>query len=128
MGCNSCGGGSKPMFGGIKRAGKNLVQAAKSQPKKLEWFRDGATKLLKCFNHDVIYTDSDIQSNRDACRLCEHSTKEGGKLTTLSQCMAPDPEKGGAACGCFILCKTQSGECPLKLWKSVPITLNGEAV
>lgn len=127
MGCSSCNGeGTKPMFGGIKKAASNLGKAAAAQPKKIEWFKQGARGLIKCFNHSVIYSDEDIKANRDVCRECPHSTKEGGKLTTLSQCMAPDPKRNGAPCGCFVVCKTQSDTCPLNLFKSVPITLNKE--
>jgi hypothetical protein len=132
MGCSSCNqNGPKAMFGGIRKATKaigNIATAAKQQPNKFKWFRDGVTGLAKCVGHQSKYSDQDIKINRDACRNCEHSTKQDGKLTSMSQCMAPDPERGGAPCGCFVMCKTQSGDCPLKVWKTTPITLNGNNV
>jgi len=95
----------------------NLIEAGATQERPLSWFLDGASKLAKCILKEPSYPDHQIRSNREACKNCIHSTKNtAGKVTTLSQCMAPDPAKDGAKCGCFILCKTQVGECPLKLW------------
>lgn len=141
MGC--CGGGKpKPSFSKIvtdlQEAKKltnipatpkqgigplaNLVKAMGSQSNKLLWFKDGVTGLAKCFANSTKYTDEQIKENRDKCRGCEYSTKENGKLTTMSQCMAPDPMRNGAACGCFILCKTQTGTCPKEKWTHLTIS------
>ena len=102
----------------------NLLSAAKSQNNKIKWFKDGVSGIIKCLKEDVLYTDLDIQKERDVCRDCEYSTKDkNGRLTQTSQCMGIDPNTG-ASCGCFILCKTQAGTCPLEKWKTTPITIN----
>lgn len=106
--------------------GANLVKAAASQPDIVKWFKDGVNGLIKCAGNISIYTDEQIQKNRDACRECPHSTKTDGKLTMQSQCMAPDPNKNGAACGCIILCKTQTDKCPLGKWAT--LTINGDSL
>ncbi len=101
---------------------KRMYEAAKQQPNLIGWFKDGVTGLIKCALGKQDYTDVEIQQNRDVCRGCEHSTKnEKGDLTNKSQCMAPDPEKGGAPCGCIIMCKTQVGKCPLNKWTHLTI-------
>lgn len=123
MGCNSCQK-KKSVVSSAVRAGRNLINAGKKQPDKLHWFKDGVSGLLKCFQHKTIYTDSQIQQNRDVCRKCEFATKDdNGELTLSSQCMAPDPNNNNAPCGCFILCKSQSGQCDLKKW--VHLTVKG---
>jgi len=102
---------------------RNLIKAASSQPNAIKWFRDGVSGIIKCLEGNVLYTDSEISENRQVCQDCEFSTKnDKGKLTLSSQCMAPDPERGGAPCGCFIVCKTQSGSCPIHKW--VHLTIN----
>lgn len=100
---------------------ENMLKAAKEQSNILAWFKDGVTGLAKCFVKEVKYNDTEIQQNRDVCRRCEYSTKKDGGLSVKSQCMGPDPQKRGAACGCFILCKTQVGECPLNKWTHLTI-------
>jgi len=102
----------------------NTFEAAASQSNLLLWFKDGITGLAKCFTNEIKYNDDQISAHRDICRKCEFSTKKNGNLTTGSQCMAPDPARNGAACGCFILCKTQVGECQLKKWTE--LTINGK--
>ena len=104
---------------------KNLTSAFMSQPNKFQWLKDGVTGLLKCVGEVSKYSDEQIAANRDVCRVCPHSTKKDGKLITTSQCMAPDPTKGGVKCGCIILCKSQVGECPLKLWTDITISASG---
>lgn len=90
---------------------KNTVSAAIKQPDAFKWFRDGITGIIKCFT-ETIYSDDDIKKNRDVCTNCEFSSKNSNnKLSTQSQCMRPDPLKNNAPCGCFIVCKTQSGKC-----------------
>lgn len=106
---------------------QNLITAAKSQKQPFKWFRDGLNGIIKCLNSETIYSDEDIQKNRDACRECEFSTKnEKGDLNMKSQCMGPDPKLNNAPCGCFLLCKTQSGHCPLNKWSTTPITISGK--
>lgn len=118
MGC----GCNKNVSGPVQAIG-NLVQAANSQPDTIKWFKEGIKGIVKAIGVKSEYSDPDIQLHRDICRKCDHSTKsKDGQLTGFSQCMYPDPEKGGAPCGCFILAKTQAGKCPAKLW---PITING---
>lgn len=112
------------MFNGAapqKSVLNNLIKAAKEQPNKIEWFIEGLTGLVKCATNDKSYSDEDIKKNRDVCRTCEHSTKKDGKLTSSSQCMAPNPEKGGAPCGCNVSCKSQTGKCPLEKWTHLTI-------
>lgn len=99
---------------------QNLRKAAESQPDKLKWFKDGATGILKCLAGVHIYDDEDIQKNREVCRNCPHSTKTSGKLVATSQCMAID--ESGKACGCFILCKSTQGTCPLNKWTTLTIS------
>jgi hypothetical protein len=130
MACSSCGNkGTKPIFpsqvvhqhniGGVV---KNLKEAASQNPNPFNWFRDGLTGIVKCLTGQTLYTDEEIVKNRDVCRLCEHSTKnEKGELTSKSQCMAPDPAKENAPCGCFIICKTQTDKCPLSKWTHLTI-------
>lgn len=118
MGCGSCGK--------AKTAIANIVKAGSQQPDKLMWFVDGLTGLIRSAGGSLHYDVSGVKSNRDSCRDCEHATKNGvGELHTLSQCMAPDPTKNGAACGCFILAKTEVGECPLGRWTATKITISG---
>lgn len=123
MSCG-CGGGGK-FINGLKNAVKpvtNLVEAAKTQPDKIKWFKDGVSGIIKCIGEKQSYTDQEIIQNRDVCRQCEFSTKTDGKLTMNSQCMAKD--ENGQICGCFLLCKTSSGpNCPLKKWTH--LTING---
>ncbi len=130
----SCCGGNKPqpMFRSeltnkptqVQNKGVvgNLIKAGVSQSKPFHWFKDGLNGIIKCMGLKSIYKEDQIQANRDACRECEHSTKnEDGKLYVYSQCMAPDPEKDGAPCGCFITCKTQVSKCPLNKWVTLTI-------
>ena len=130
MGC--CGGNApKPMFNKTTQTNNkgvvaNIIGAGVSQSKPFHWFKDGIKGLIKCMGMKSIYTDEEIQINRDICRDCEHSTKNNeGKLYVYSQCMAPDPKKNGEKCGCFITCKTQVDKCPLE--KFVPITINNKS-
>lgn len=103
---------------------RSMYEAAISQPNKITWIRDGITGLIKCALGKQDYSDTDIQKNRDVCRDCEFATKnDKGELTNKSQCMAPDPTKNNAPCGCIIMCKTQVGECPKKKWTH--LTING---
>jgi hypothetical protein len=102
----------------------NLIEAGKTQENKLQWVTKGVNGILKSLTGETIYSDDDIQKNRDYCRNCQYSTKKDGKLTNFSQCMAPDPQKDGAKCGCFIEHKTRTDICPLKIWKTVPLTIN----
>lgn len=99
----------------------NMAKAAISQENKVSWFLDGITGLKKCVTNDVDYSKEQIEANRQACKDCPHSTKKDGKITTFSQCMAPDPAKNNQPCGCFVLCKTQVGKCPLDRWTSLTI-------
>ena len=123
MACNSCGQAQFiPSRTPQKSVVKNLFDAASQQPDKIKWFKDGVTGIFKCLVGDVKYSDANIISNRDICRQCPHSTKTDGKLTKKSQCAAIDP-KTNAPCMCIILCKTQSGDCPLKKW--TPLTIHG---
>lgn len=124
MGCSSCKN-KREMPGSIlnvptprsdikpRNVVSNLVEAASSQSDKFKWFRDGITGIVKCWAGQTKYSDEEIVKNRNFCRECEYATKEDGKITTKSQCMAPDPTKNGEKCGCFIVCKTQSGKCPI---------------
>lgn len=101
---------------------KNLIKAGTSQESSLRWFKDGVTGLIKCIGTTSKYDDETIKKNREICRGCEHSTKNAaGLLYSQSQCMAPDPAKDGAQCGCFILCKTQVDTCPLSKWTHLTI-------
>lgn len=110
MGCSSCT--------------KNLKKAFSAQPERLSWFLDGITGLYKCLTQDVEYSKEQISANRDVCRNCEYSTKnKNGNIFVHSQCMAIDP-KTNAPCGCFILCKTQVGECPLGKWVTLTVEKN----
>lgn len=102
----------------------NLAMAAIKQPDIVEWFKDGITGIVKCMGGSS-YSDEQLVQNRNACRECPHSTKTDGKLTMQSQCMAPDPAKSGAPCGCIIMCKTQVGTCPLGKWTQITINNNG---
>lgn len=99
----------------------NLIKAGAGQENKVSWFLDGVTGLKKCVTNDVDYSKEQIESNRQSCKDCEYSTKKDGKITTFSQCMAPDPVKNNQPCGCFILCKTQAGKCPLGKWTDLTI-------
>lgn len=136
MGCSSCGNkarnfaapkiptNNKPDAKKIAPV-KNIIEAASKQANIFKWFRDGISGIAKCFTGSSLYTDEDIVKNRDVCRTCEHSTKdESGKLTIQSQCMGPDPEQNGAPCGCPIICKTQTGKCPLNKWTHITISAN----
>lgn len=100
----------------------NMTKVVQEQPDKIKWFKDGITGLFKCITGDTKYTDAEIIINREACRTCEYSTKVDGKLTKKSQCMAPNPENNNAPCGCFILCKTQTGPCPLNKFVNLTIS------
>lgn len=129
MGCSSCGNKSpqKPskliMDDSVHNKGvvSNMTRAVSSQSNKFRWFKDGVTGLFKCVVDTVEYTKEQIISNRSVCEGCEYSTKKNGKNFHTSQCMAPDPEKNGEVCGCFILCKTQVGKCPLNKWTTLTI-------
>lgn len=135
MGCTSCGGNKheRPTFSDLKRKGgpkatiiskglvSNLVEAGKKQPDRFKWFRDGVSGIVKCLTGHSLYSDDDIIKNRDICRECEHSTKTDGKINIKSQCMAPDSEKDNAPCGCPIVCKTQTGKCPLNKWTHITV-------
>lgn len=102
----------------------NLGRAALAQKFPIKWFKDGLSGLIKCLEGDTLYDDDGIKYNRDQCRNCPHATKdESGNLTVKSQCMAPDPEQNNAPCGCLLLCKTQTGKCPLN--KFTEITIKG---
>lgn len=117
-----------PILDNSKNPLKNLLKAASTQSDKIKWFRDGANGIIKCLTEDVAYTDEDIQKNRDICRNCQHSTKgKGDKLNMTSQCMAINPDTG-EVCGCFILCKTQNGECPLRKWNTIKITIENNNI
>jgi hypothetical protein len=129
MACSSCNGGKSnsnpPSYSqGLplskNSVASNFIKAVKTQPNKLKWFKDGVKGILKCIGHIQIYDDLGVQNNRDVCRLCDQSSKPNGKLTAASQCMAIDPETN-APCACFILCKTQSGKCPIGKWTSLTI-------
>ena len=116
MGCNTCGGNKNK-----NNPVSNLIQAAKQQPDKIKWFKDGINGLMKCMDQQTSYTDEEIKANRKTCAECPYSTKNSeGKLTATSQCMAIDPETK-APCACFIICKTQSGKCPIGKWTSLTI-------
>lgn len=135
MGCGSCGGNQPaPMFSNVPKANqhqdtikgvlKNLGRAATSQNSKLQWFKDGLSGLIKCLNVKQEYSDEQIKANRSICLGCEYSTKrDNGELFPQSQCMAPDPVKDGAACGCFITCKSMVDKCPLDKWTPTPLTV-----
>lgn len=138
MGCSSCGGNNypKPTFPGLaqeapkaiikpKSMAGNFVEAASQQPNKFKWFRDGITGIVKCLTGNSIYSDEDIVKNRDVCRGCEHSTKQDGKMNIKSQCMAVDPATN-APCACPIVCKTQSGKCPLNKWVHITLTVKNK--
>lgn len=104
---------------------KNLKTAAVAQTSTLKWFFDGVSKLVKCYTGEKNYSDDIIRLNREVCKGCEFSTKnKDNLLTNLSQCMAPDPKKNNAPCGCFIICKSQVGECPAGKWTH--LTLNNK--
>ncbi len=106
---------------------KNMASAAMKQPDFVKWFVDGATGLLRSLGGQLDYTPEDVLKNRAACKTCEFSTKdERGNSTAHSQCMAPDPNNNNAPCGCFILAKTETGECPLGKWKTTKLTINGQ--
>ena len=122
MGCN-CGGNKIQQ---AVAAVSNLGKAAVAQTNVLQWFRDGVSNLVKCLNESQNYTDEDIRLNRQVCKTCEYATLVDGELATTSQCMAPDPEKNGAPCGCFLVCKTQVGRCPLNKWTTTfqKVTIN----
>lgn len=112
-----------PLLDNSKNPLKNLINAAKTQNNKIKWFKDGVSGIVKCLTEDIAYTDEDIQKNRDICRECPHSTKgKNNTLTMTSQCMGINPDTG-EVCGCFILCKTQNGECPLSKWSTIKITI-----
>ena len=122
MGCNCNKGQPTPMFqGGATHVAHNLLEAFKQQPNKIEWLKEGATGLVKSITGNKDYSDEDIKKNRDVCRECPHSTMKDGKLTTSSQCMAPDPTKNNAPCGCPILSKSETGKCPLNKWTHLTI-------
>lgn len=131
MGCPSCGNKSSGLDGPTinnminpPKIGplRNLIEAGGQQTDKFSWFRDGITGIVKCFTGQSKYSDEDIVKNRDVCRKCPHAAiADDGKLTNASQCMAPDPGKNGAPCGCFIVCKTQNGECPINSWTHLTI-------
>lgn len=123
MGCQSCASKIKSSFKNATNSIKTLAKAASTQDNKVKWFKDGVTGILKCIGNISLYTDEEIGKNRQICRTCEFSTKVDGKLVANSQCEAKDP-KTGEICGCFILCKTQSGPpCPLNKWTH--LTING---
>ena len=117
MACSSCGNKVKRVI----QSTTNLVKAAIAQPDAIKWFKDGVTGLIKCIGHDTPYTDEQVINNREVCRGCPHASKTDGKMTVNSQCMAPDPTKNGAPCGCFIICKTQVGACPLGKWTQITV-------
>ncbi len=134
MGCSSCGSnkGNPPSFAKSGKPNldfsvpqhsviKNMTNAAKSQKDVFRWFKDGVSGLYKCVTNEKAYSDEQIVKNRNTCEECPHSTKKNGKLFNTSQCMAPDPEKNGEVCGCFILCKTQVGKCPLNQFTDLTI-------
>ena len=105
----------------------NLLKAGNENPDKVGWFKDAITGIFKCAIGGGTYTDEEIQKNRDICRDCQYSTKnEENKITMKSQCMGPDPMKNGAPCGCFILCKTQVGKCPMGKWTHLKV--NGKDI
>lgn len=115
MGCPSCG----------QNIVKNLYTAAKAQPNKLKWFADGTTGLIQSVGGIRDYTPEDVQKNRDTCRDCEFSTKNSsGKLNALSQCMAPD--HNGAPCACFILAKSENGDCPKGKYTTLRISAKSQ--
>lgn len=150
MACGGCGGGQPvPIFKSTIDAGKsiikkiepdndkfkgtkpngifsNLVAAGANQNNKVAWFFDGVAGIAKCIAGKTIYSDQEIKDNRQSCKDCEFATgkDKDGNLTIRSQCMAIDPSTG-AACGCVILCKTQSSHCPINKWIKTPITING---
>lgn len=102
---------------------QNFLKAAKSQHKNLfSWVIDGVSGIIKCIEGKTLYSDEGIENNRNICSQCEFATeKEGdGELTLGSQCMAKDSQ--GKICGCFLICKTQTGICPLG--KFIPLNIN----
>lgn len=109
---------------------QNILTAGIKQPNPVAWFRDAVSGLIKCAKQQQIYTDEDIAKNRASCGNCEHSTKTESLLTVQSQCMAPDPTRGNAPCGCFIICKTMVDKCPLNKWdtKEAEITIRGKPI
>lgn len=131
----SCCGKSRPSFPDrvmtkvadnikdIPHTMREIVRVGKSQPDRLQWFIDGVTGLAKCFTNQTEYPKDQIESHRKTCETCEFATKKEGRIFTHSQCMAPDPENQNKPCGCFILCKTQVGKCPLNKWTQ--LTING---
>ena len=138
MGCSGCGNKPQPSFPriesrkiaenidpGLRKSVREIVKIAKDRPDRLQWFVDGVTKLAKCVTGGKDYSDQEIVKNREACENCEFSTKKDGKLHTHSQCMAPDPAKNNQPCGCFILCKTQVGTCPLSKFVTLSINKTG---
>lgn len=135
MGCSGCNKNQKfkPIFKDLPNEKKiisnniinNTAEAFKKQTDKFQWFRDGITGIVKCLTGNTLYSDDDIIKNRNICRECEYSTKDSnGKITTSSQCMAPDPKNNNIPCGCFIVCKTQSSKCPLEKWTHLTISVN----
>jgi hypothetical protein len=123
MGCGCGGKKVKEAAKQVVAATKNLVKASIEQPDKIRWFKDGLTGILKCIDGQTLYSDEVIVQNRNICRECEFSSKTDGKLTATSQCMAVDPETG-APCGCFIICKTQTGKCPVEKWANLTISVS----
>ena len=123
MACGGCGGSKKTNFAEkATNVVKNLAKAVVQQPNTIKWFKDGVTGIIKCIEGKTLYSDEQIVKQRDVCRECENSTKIDGKLTGTSQCMAVDPETG-APCACFIICKTQTGTCPLNKWANLTISI-----
>lgn len=122
MGCGGCNKNQpKAMFEQQVKENnvapiKNMIKAGSKQSDKISWIRDGLSGIIKCLTGITKYSDPDIQKNREVCRNCAYSTKIDGKLVLKSQCMAPDPQNNNAPCGCIIVCKTQSGDCPLNKW------------
>ncbi len=115
MACGSCGKAAL-------RTIRNLGSIAKQSNEPFKWILTGVKGIIKCIEGKTIYSDEEIQRNRDVCRQCEFATKTDGKLTLQSQCMAPDPKMGGQPCGCFITCKTQVDVCPLGKFTNLTIS------
>lgn len=114
MACRACG---------AAKAAKNLLTVGAKQPNKIRWIKDGASGLIRSLGGALEYSPEDVQLNRDVCRQCEFATKDdNGVLNTLSQCMAPDEANNGVPCGCFILPKTEVGDCPQKKWTTLKIS------
>lgn len=96
-----------------------VIEAAKKQPDKLRWFKNGVTGVIRAIGEPSDLTDEQIKERRDICRECPHSTKKDNKLVTTSQCKE---------CGCSILLKSMlsTEKCPKDKWQPITLSINGE--